>query len=341
MKQKTKLMLLIYFGFWLIYFAYFWSQAIAIEPSGKLFARQGFLWGDWAAHLTMTTRMAYGEKLILSRSPFFITYPFGYPFVADLASAVLIKLNFSMITAMIFTSFSYCFLGVVLLFIFLKRIFKSAATGIIGSLLFYFNGGMGFVMALPDLKKATNLWTFLDQITQKYTHHPESSLHLINIIESMFIPQRAFTFGFPVTLLILILLLKIIRANLKPSKLTQKKLLIRGLFIGALIGAMLIIHTHSFLALFIILASWSLSSFLLASAKKKSATFSFWTVLILGCLAIAAPLYYYFFAENIHQNFMSWYPGWYAREDQVSWLWFWFWNWGLVPVFGLATAGLF
>lgn len=339
MKKKSKLILLIYFGFWLIYFAYFWSQAIAIEPSGKLFARHGFLWGDWAAHLTMTTRMAYGESLILSRSPFFITYPFGYPFVADLVSAILIKLNFSMVAAMIFTSFSYCFLGTILLFIFLKRLFKSTATGIIGSLLFYLNGGMGFIMAWPDLKSATNLWAFLNQITQKYTHHPQSSLHLINIIESMFIPQRAFTLGFPVTLLILILLLKVIRANFKSNKPTRKTLLIKGLFIGSLIGAMPIIHTHSFLALFIILASWSLSSFLLASSKKKTTTFSFWAVLVMGCLVIAVPLYYYFFAENIHQNFMSWYPGWYAREDQISWLWFWFWNWGLTPVFGLISYG--
>lgn len=356
MRKNAKISLFIYFLLWFLYLAHFWSNALTIEPSGAVITNHINIWGDWAAHLTMASRMAWGKSLILAHSPFLITYPFSYPFVANLIPALMARLGLNLFFSMKLTSFIYGFTGVVLLFIFLKRLFKSNLTAVLGSILYYFNGGLGFIKAIGDLQKANNLLSFLENLPHRYAHQPETSMYVYNVINSMFIPQRAFALGFPVTLFILIFILDKIDNNffhkryfswlikLKEKILASFKIrsrqqkyidFIRAFVIGLLIGATIIIHTHSFLFLAIVLSVWSISSLIFSPQSKRKIIFRFWLTVLIGSGLTAIPLYYHFFAHNIHHNFMEWFPGWYAKEDRISWLWFWFWNWGPVLIAGL------
>ena len=141
MKKKSKLILFIYFSFWVIYFAYFWSRAIITDAAGNVVANHVNIWGDWAAHFTMGSRMAF-DKLILLQSPFMIGESFSYPFISDLISAVLARLGVGFFSSFIIPSFIFSITTVWSLFFFYQKIFKSSLTAIIASLLFLLNGGM-------------------------------------------------------------------------------------------------------------------------------------------------------------------------------------------------------
>jgi hypothetical protein len=333
--KPTQLLVTIFLLAIIIYWAVFWIGVVGLDELGNLRINSDSMWADWAAHLTMVNRMALGDKLILDQSPFVIGYPFSYPFVANLISALLIKTGLSVIISMTLTSFAYCVFGTVLLYIFLKKIYNSAATAIVGTIIFYLGGGFGFTLLPDDFTVDQGIWNFLTHLPHKYTHQPELSLHLLNVIEGAFAPQRAFTLGFPVTLIILIFLL----TNIRRLKLMPiKSLFLSAMGLGVVIGLMPLIHTHSFLALFFILAAWSIGSFFLFSDHTRKKLVLFWGLLLATSLLISIPIYYSFFAQNIHQEFIHWQPGWYASEDHISWLYFWWWNWGLTPILAILAG---
>lgn len=332
MKKKTKIILFIYFFFWLIYFAYFWSQAITIDATGNVITNHVNIWGDWAAHFTMGSRMAF-DKLILLQSPFIIGKPFGYPFITNLISAVLVRLGVGFFNSFIIPSFILSLITVWALFFFYQKIFKSSLTAIIASLLFLLNGGLGFIYFIKDLLESKSpLLTALNP-PQQYTNIEPLFYRWISVIDSMIIPQRAFSLGFPLTLIALTLSWSIF---IKPKK---KKRIKTTQFIAPvlILGLMPLIHTHSFLAAFIILTTWALGDFLTRSFDIK--TLKKWLLLLAGVSIIAIPIIKVFLFSQVSNQFIRWFPGWYIHDySNENWLIFWIKNWGFIPL--LAILGL-
>lgn len=316
-RLRVGLFLLVGVVFW----ASFWSQAISFQPTG-IYISSDAMWGDWAAHLTMVNRMV-ADKLILTQSPFILGQPFGYPFAVNLISALLVRAGMSLFTALILPSFFLCVAGTILLYYWLRLIFNSRAVGIIGTTLFYLNGGWGFLYQPSYLP------------TQKNTLFPAKSIHVMNVVESSFLPQRAFALGFPLVLLILIV---IWRQFVTPSrKLSFTPNWKVGLLLGSLTGLMPLIHTHSFLVLFFILAGWSLGSWWLTPHAQRKSVLIFWLSVAGTAGIISVPIIRTFFSANLSNQFFKWFPGWYSHEDQVFWPWFWWLNWG--PTLIMAVTG--
>ncbi len=339
---KKHVVTIAYFAAWFAYFGRFWSRALFINDAGDLVAGQVNIWGDWAAHFTMGSSLAY-RGLWLSSSPFFLGARFAYPYAANLLSAVLIRLGLPFTAGFLVPSFVFSCLIVVALFWLYKNFFKSSAVAIIASLIFLLNGGMGFWYYIQDVAKASDPLETIINPRHEYTRLDSQNIKWISVIDSMIIPQRAFNHGFALTLVALAWLYIVgvqnnaeAKDKKKPHFLTELKLYGPPCLI---LGVLPFIHTHSFLAAGIILACWGGGQLLenwWLKKKNLKVTFKKWLLIAYLTAVIAIPILKFFFFGQVG-GFLQWYPGWLATEFKMNWLLFWWKNWGLTPL--LAVLG--
>lgn len=353
-KKILTIALASYFVAWFAYFLYFWSNSFIINTSGGISAQHVNLWGDWAAHFTMGSAMAERE-LLLTTSPFLLNAPFSYPFVADMLSAILIRMNVDFFMAFILPSFVFSCVLIIALFVFYKQLSKSLAVALLASTLFLFNGGTGFVYYIRDISTSSNKIDTAINPPRDYTNIEDQHYRWISVITSMVYPQRAFTLGFPIALLILTILLQttekkhvsrfsaLLQFFVKKSKnATTKKTLF--LAAAAITGLLPIIHTHSFLAVFVVLVFWSLGDVLTAkNAQERTEKLIAWATFATIVSLLAVPLILIFIVGNVQQHsFIKWYPGWYVGNDykDETLLSFWFKNWSIVPILSVLGFGM-
>ena len=201
----------LYLVAWTIYFVAFWSQALFYSPTGDLVAGHVNIWGDWAVHLTMVSSLAE-RGLWLTRSPLLITAPFSYPFAANALSAGLNQLGISLINSLVIPSLIFSVLTVLTLLGFYKQFLRSTKQAMMATTIFLLNGGIGFYYFFKDIaSSATPLLTAINP-PHEYTRLDTEGMKWISVIDSMMIPQRAFNLGFPLALIILIIVLSVIVA---------------------------------------------------------------------------------------------------------------------------------
>ncbi len=329
--------LFLFFGFWGIYFARFWSKALFYDAQGDFWAGHVNLWGDWAAHFTMGTAMA--ARGLFIKSPFLLGANFSYPFVADLISGLLLNAGFPLISAFTFPSFCFSILIVVALYVFYKTIFQSKKVAVIAASIFLFNGGLGFYYFFQDvIHSATPLITFFQPI-HEYTRMDDYGIKWISVIDSMIIPQRSFALGFSCALFALAMVYTIFFSRRK--KIQPKREFWQLIFIGVLLGFLPLLHTHSFLASFLFLTCWSLTDLLfLAPIADRGTHFKKWAIIAVTTSLIALPLVKLYFLHNVNNDFFHWYPGWMAIDFKQNWLFFTWQNWGFTVPFALVSLYL-
>jgi hypothetical protein len=98
------------------------------------------------------------------------------------------------------------------------------------------------------------------------------------------------------------------------------------------------VHPHSLLAAFVILSFWAAGFVLLGETGRPWQRLRPWLFIALATALVALPLIKLHTAEGVSGSFFRWFPGWYAKELDVSWPGFWIRNWSLLPL--LALAGL-
>ncbi|MCB4756385.1 MAG: hypothetical protein LHV69_05020 [Elusimicrobia bacterium] len=348
----SRILLAVYFIAWFFYFAFFWGRSITLDDKHNLILGHINMWGDWAVHFTMGSAMAF-RQLIPLTSPLLIGAPFHYPFLANLISAVLIRLGLPYFASFTIPSFIFC-LGIIgALFFFYKKLFRSDGIAMLSSLLFLFNGGLGFLYFLKDFAHSTKPWqTFFNPPTT-YTKMDHFHIHWVSVIDSMMIPQRAFQLGFPLALAALVLIYSIIRLPFTPTSprrvasgdlsrwerepgtsTGEGKNIVKLILAGFILGYMPIMHIHSIIALSVILPFWMIAdliqreSHILVHLKR-------WALLFTVTAILALPFMYLFVTGGLSERFMRWFPGWYAKEEKIGWLYFWFKNWGITPLMGL------
>ena len=348
---NSKWWLAIYLGAWLVFWVYFWSQSLVLDQVGNLVAGHVSIWGDWAAHLTMTTSMAVRGPWLTS-SPFLTGTKFSYPFFNNFISAILWRQGFSLIHSLIIPSFleSIFFIWIVQRCYLLW--FRSRTVALLAATIFLLNGGVGFYYYWQDIQTSPTPWQTTINPPREYTSMEQEHLRWISIVNSMIIPQRAFLLGFPVTVALLVVIYSRILVGHSPSFPRKVWPMVA---VGWGLGSLPIIHAHSFLAAFIILIGWCGGSLIqdLPNSVRWSELISWWSsptgqrwrykcyqwlILALTTILIATLIWRTFYWHNQIKGFIKWFPGWYLQEyRQDNWLIFWLRNWGLVPI--LASGG--
>ncbi|MBV9080465.1 MAG: hypothetical protein JO102_05025, partial [Elusimicrobia bacterium] len=200
-----------------------------------------------------------------------------------------------------------------------------------------------FIDFAKAVHAAKNPWLTFFFPPLKCTRIDPRSIHWINVIESMVIPQRAFQLGFPMALVILAYVYK--RGGPRLFNVARPLAGGRGsragaAVAGALFGTLPIVHTHAFVVASPILGLWTLVDLIGNPREEFRATFRWWLAFWAAAFAVAVPMFFVFFFESGQLSFLRWYPGWYAKEDNIGWFTFWWRNWGITPLVAIGGLGL-
>lgn len=213
--------------------------------NGEIWSSQ-CTYGDMSMHFGFITSIAEQKTFPPSYSILPNT-KLSYPFLSDSISSSLYllgaPLQFAYFLPMLFAG-AQVFFGA---WIFLSRWLRDTAKAVLAMVLFFLNGGFGFAYFL------TNLQSGIENFTRIFTEFYETPTNLVgenirwvNVIVDIMIPQRASLFGWAVLFPLLYLLYRAVYERYAAYFLPA----------GIFAGVMVMIHTHSFLALGLICGVW-------------------------------------------------------------------------------------
>lgn len=233
--------------------------------------------GDMNMHLGFITSVAV-QKTFPPEYSILPGTKLAYPFLSDSISSSVYLFGASLRTAYllpVFFALLQIFFGIyVLAKNLLSGIGSSGrAKSILAFALFFFNGGFGFFYFISNGFTDNNFTRIFTEFYQTPTNLVTENIQWHNIICDMLIPQRATLFGWAVLFPVLYLLQR--------GRKTKERMYF--VTAGILSGGLVLIHTHSFLALGILCCG-----FLLLDLQKNSTEFPLWIRLCLMVLFLGA-----------------------------------------------------
>lgn len=296
---------LIFSGIWLGLLTWAFQKMILFENHG-IASVVGI---DLSVHITMIQHFVNGS-LFPPENPFIAGYPLIYPFAINLFSATLILLGWPLYWALTVPSLLLCACLLLLLQALTRRLTQSDHAAQWAIPLLLLNGGIGALYFACEL--ILNISPKGIQSPHYYTDLPDLGLQWFNLIQYFLLPQRSFLLGLPVVLLILILL------NMATqNKKTQTSIWVLA---GLLTGSLPLLHTHSLIALGVVLPIW------IGFNRDKKWRYYFGAATISG-----GPLIIWMLkGMQGHKSYLGhWLGGWHGWSSNTS-----------VGIFWLSNAGI-
>ena len=337
---------IIFYSAIIILLYFFFSQAIIFKPAG-IFTGSSHNTGDLPFHLGAIFSFTDGQNFP-AENPSFAFAKFTYPFMTDLATAFFVKLGADVAGAIVWQDIALCFSLLALFENFTFRLTKNRSAAKIAVIILMFGGGLGFVIFFREYwNDGRTLAEFVWHLPGDYTIR-EEGVRWGNPLTTLFLTQRSFLLGMPITLIVLTKLWEIFNVqpqngkdvkqssgegkqpspNEKPFSTFHFPFSI--FFIGLLAGTLPLIHVHSLVVLFVVTAML----FLFSPGKWRA-----WTTFGAATTLIAVPeLIWALTGSATHlTQFVDWNFGWDARGANI--LVFWAKNLGIF--FPLLLTGVY
>jgi len=241
-----------------------YTHVIYPGSNGALYGGQS-TYGDLSLHLGIITSIATQGKF----PPEYSIFPgkiLSYPFLADSMSSTLYLFGTNLRWAVLIPSFVMTIIVILGIFIFSREIIKNEFVAALCTILFFLNGGFGFIYFMDGIMKDPS--NFLSIFTSYYktpTNYNEHFIRWSNTICDMLVPQRTTLAGWSILLFALWILYKAIVDK-------NKKYFVYSGIIASLLP---MIHTHSFLAFGIISFVWSIVYFFEENDKTSKYVHNF------------------------------------------------------------------
>ncbi len=315
--------------------AYLFSTHI-LEPKSDGYYVGQTTYGDLAMHLGFISSLAE-QGFFPPEYSIFPGHTVNYPFLCEVPSASLFQFGSSLRWAYLLPAlyaYALVILGVYFAF---QAWLKRADRARFATYLFFIGGGFGFIYFFDRLNGAStvgaligesgyanNLSYLLNDFYVTPTNLPRIGLRWVNPIVDMLIPQRATLFGWAFLFPCLYLLIRFAFENRKAA--------LPPLILFA--GGLPLIHTHSFLALGIVSATYCVEDLVRHFDRQRLVQWGCY-----GCLAVllAAPqLFGFAFQQASESGMVRLHFNWANEVD--SFLWFYVKNLGWL--FTLLPFGL-
>ncbi len=325
-------------------------------------------YGDLNLHLAIITSLRDA-----SFPPEYSIYPgelLAYPFLTDSLSTTMMLFGLGLREAVLLPSAVLLFLVFSGYCLFTGRIAETASGARLAVLLFFLNGGLGFLYAFDmigvslgsegsnQLQSGTGLAARLGNMLEGYykapTNHSEQSYYNLrwsNVICDMLIPQRTTLGGYSMVIPCLYLLYD----TMVPPRVGQSEdkeclkgrgnMLRRTVLLGVMGGALPMVHTHSFAALAMISLGWM--AYDLAFCPKDKGAFPRrlvpWTVYgaVAALLSLPQMFTWTFSQMNGSDHFISFHFNWVNNSQSAGlrdgYLWFYLKNIGLPFLFFILS----
>jgi hypothetical protein len=322
---------------------------------GNLVAGWINIWGDWAVHLRNSTFFANQTSITLE-NPIYSGSTFYYPYLSSYLSAILQQLGLSIDLSMTLPTMILSMTLPPVLYIFGRRITGRKSSGIIFTYIVLLSGGIGGIVKLiTDLTKGNFFWEKNAYSPLLYTDIRDASgsysntgVWFMNFVISEFFPQRAFLSAIHIALFVIYMHRTVTYEFLKVYK-TKRTMYLNSyaIFASALFGILPIIHTHSFIALGILLPIATFYLFAQKLIKNKSISnkyyfqdfIKFSSSLFLPATIIGFSILFVFvFDFKSSQVFIHSISWWVPNQDAtVNPILYWWNNAGLFIVLGFIS----
>ena len=315
---------LIFYSFFFILFCLFFSQAIYQTPDG-IFTGGSQNLGDLPFHLGAIFSFTDGANFP-PMNPSFSGVKFAYPFVADLLTALTIKLGGSVRAAMVVEDITWAFSLLVLLERFTVRVTLSKLAGRIAPFLLFFSGGLGFLFFARDLwQQQKGFFDFISALPSDYTI--TNLFRWGNSMVVLFITQRSLLLGMPLAIMAIDRLWATFSGQDGDEGHPQ---FVPPFVLGTLVGTLPLVHLHSLLVVFIVAAV----CLLLYMRRWKE-----WFTFAVGVSIVAVPFLAWLTTGEASDasKFIGWNFGW--DKGDKNFFYFWLLNTGLV--IPLIAAGVY
>ena len=256
--------------------------------------------------------------------------PLTYPFLADLATAVLATAGATLVQAVVLQSVILAVALVGVIYYWAHRLTSSRAAALLAPPLVLFGSGLGWLIMLQDAYASAD-WGFLLALPRSYTLNT-ANLQWGNLSTIMLLPQRSLQLGLPLVLIVMTLwwraLCEPARTGCSPDPAAPGPDRLMTLA-GMVAGLLPLAHTHSFgvillaaVGLAVLWRQWRL-----------------WLLFFAAAAIVAAPqLLWVTRGSPVRpERFFEWQPGW--SKGPEPFVWFWFKNTGLfIPLVVVALA---
>jgi len=291
-----------------------------LVPVKDGFATGQSTYGDTAMHLGFISSIAE-KKAFPPEFNLLSGHRLCYPFLVDSLSSSLYIFGLDLRTSLMLPSLVISLLCVMGFYYFAESLIGRKAA-ILAMLLFFFGGGFGFIYFLDGVLE--NLEIFTGIFTDFYrtpTNFVEKNIRWVNPICDMIIPQRTTMAGWCVILFALRLLVEGVR----------KEKTAYFVILGLVAGCMPMIHTHSFLALFMISAGCVFAFYTDAKSKKRY-ILNFGVYAGIAFVIAIGQLIFWTLSQSVgNSQFLRLGFNW--VNDKDTYLWFWLKNWGITALF--------
>lgn len=273
----------------------------------------GFAYGDLAFHTTLINSFVYGNNFP-PQNPVFSGSKLSYPPAIDFLSSMFMLTGSTIQQALYIPGIVYAVAITLIVFIFAYQLTGRLFPAFLTPILLIFNGGIGFYYFVLDMQaEGKNIFIALTTMTKEYAHLMDYNIRFSNIVADYLLPQRAFLMGFPLGILILILIFNYFKHK------ENGNLILAGI----LTGLLPLIHPHSLIAIIMV------SFFLLISNLNMKNILNFLKYYLPSFLVFAIiPLSWIFSSQVSNQSFLRIQFFWMAGNDNP--ILFWLKNLGLV-----------
>lgn len=337
--NQKKALRFAYYVFFAVLFVMFFDKAMMFVNE-EIFTGGSNNLGDLPYHLGAINAFL-NVPAFPPDNPNFAGAKFTYPFIADLMTAMFVKLGIGVREAMLVQNSAWAFSLLVILENFVFTLSRNKLASKIAPFLFLFAGGLGFIWFFSDFAaQAKGFFTFINELPKDYTIG--NDYRWGNPLTTLFLTQRSLLLGLPISLIVIGGLWNIFRSNEVSDKNEEagdrtqtsnyRTSLPELMILGGIAGSLALIHIHSLIVLFIITAILMIIRF----DKTKWISYIIFGTSV-AIVALPELIWSMSGSASRTSEFIGWHFGWDNKTDNV--IWFWLKNTGLlIP---LMAAGIY
>lgn len=312
---REKVLLICLIGIGSILILLFYTHIIP-DINGDLYTGES-TYGDLPFHLSIISSIAYSHKFP-PEHPMYARFPLAYPYLINFFSAILVYEGWSLRQSIIIPGLILSISLIGLIYDFAFNLTKNSLRSFLTIIFYLFNGGLGFYFFLKDY--AFNLTSIVQALShpallKEYSHLFEQNIQWANFLSRMIVPERSLLFGIPAGIIILRLLF--FRGT------TKHPCIINLVLTAFLLSLMPLLHTHTVLAMAIILPTTALLTLDRQQWKHQLISYAF----VLALTIIFALPHIPLFLNHVSgsEGFFKLHLWWMTANNETP-AWFWFTN---------------
>lgn len=287
----------------------------------------GYTWADLGIHAALIA--SFAKKTVLDLTlPIYAGARLTYPFMVDFFSAQMLRAGAGWQLSLLLPTIALLYATVRLLIGLVYRLSQSLRAAWIATIMVLLSGSAwGAVLFFKDALIRHQSISLL--LTQDYSKLDQNHLQYANFITSHLLPQRAYLFGLACTLVFFLCAWELVD-KAKERAANAPVIWLAGL----ILGAMPLIHTHSFL----IAGGFGGVLWIVASLHQGKIHRPLLGVLVIGAI-LALPQLIWQFGGSYHGGFGGWQLGW-LTPPHMNVATFWLRQLGLAAVLFLLGPWL-